>query len=54
MVAQMVLKRILIDGALLTAVVSPVRVLGLYIKPRIFLSDYPQDVQAAVPAFPYR
>ena len=50
MVAQMILKRILIDGAVLTAIVSPVLVLGLYINPRIFLSDYPQDVQAAVPA----
>jgi hypothetical protein len=50
MVAGLIIKRILIDGALLTAIAAPVLVLTLYINPRIALSDYPEDVQAAVPA----
>jgi hypothetical protein len=50
MVAQLILKRILIDGAVLTAIVTPVLLLTLYINPRVALSDYPQDVKEAVPA----
>ena len=53
MVAQLIIERILIDGAILTAVAAPMLVLTLYIKSRIALSDYPEDVQAAVPAFLY-
>lgn len=49
MVAHLVIRRILIDGAVLTAIAAPVLVLILYINPRIALSDYPPDVQAAVP-----
>ena len=49
MVAELIIKRILIDGAILTAIAAPVLVLTLYINPRIALSDYPEDVQAAVP-----
>ncbi len=49
MTAGLVIKRILIDGAVLTAIAAPVLVLTLYINPRIALSDYPPDVQAAVP-----
>ena len=50
MVAGLIIKRILIDGAILTAIAAPVLLLTLYINPRIALSDYPEDVQAAVPA----
>ena len=50
MVAELMIKSILIDGAVLTAIAAPVLVLTLYINPRIALSDYPADVQAAVPA----
>ncbi len=49
MIAQMLIQRILIDGAILTAIIAPVVVLTLYINPRMALSDYPKDVQAAVP-----
>ena len=49
MVTQILLTRILIDGGVLTAVVSIVLVLMLYFKPRMALSDYPEDVKAAVP-----
>lgn len=42
-------ERILIDGAILTAVVAAAAVLTLYLNPRIALSDYPEDVKAAVP-----
>ena len=49
MATQIILKRILIDGGVLTAVVSTVLVLMLYFKPRMALSDYPEDVKAAVP-----
>jgi hypothetical protein len=48
-VAQLISKRILIDGAILTAIAAPMLVLTLYTNPRIALSDYPEDVQAAVP-----
>ncbi|MEX0678135.1 MAG: hypothetical protein WD063_13720 [Pirellulales bacterium] len=46
---QLLIRRILIDGSILTAIVAPVLVLTLYINPRIALSDYPKDVRAAVP-----
>ncbi|MFN2219555.1 MAG: hypothetical protein ACK2UA_13185 [Anaerolineae bacterium] len=49
MVAELILKRILIDGALLTAIAAPVLLLTLALNPRLALSDYPADVQAAVP-----
>jgi hypothetical protein len=47
--AGLVVTRILIDGAILTAVLSAALVLMLYLKPRLALSDYPEDVKAAVP-----
>ena len=49
MVVQILLRRILIDGGILTAIVSIVLVVMLYFKPRMALSDYPEDVRAAVP-----
>ena len=49
MVTQILLTLILIDGGILTAIVSTVLVLMLYLKPRMALSDYPEDVRAAVP-----
>ena len=45
----MLLNRILIDGSILTAIVAPLIVLALLINPRMALSDYPEDVKAAVP-----
>jgi Na+-transporting methylmalonyl-CoA/oxaloacetate decarboxylase gamma subunit len=50
MLAGLILKRILIDGAVLTAIAAPLLVLTLALNPRLALSDYPADVQAAVPA----
>jgi hypothetical protein len=49
MVAELILKRVLIDGAVLTVIAAPVLVLTLALNPRLALSDYPADVQAAVP-----
>jgi hypothetical protein len=49
MVVKTLFTRILIDGAILTAIVSSILVLMLYFKPRMALSDYPEDVRAAVP-----
>jgi hypothetical protein len=47
--AGLILTRILIDGAILTAVLSAALVLMLYFNPRLALSDYPDDVKATVP-----
>jgi len=47
--AGLLLTRILIDGSILTALVSTAAVLMLHLNPRIALSDYPEDVKAAVP-----
>ena len=49
MVTQILLTHILIDGGILTAIVSTILVSMLYFKPRMALSDYPEDVKAAVP-----
>jgi hypothetical protein len=49
LVAQLLLSRILIDGSILTAIVASILVLMLYFKPRLALSDYPEDVKAIVP-----
>jgi hypothetical protein len=49
MVAWSIFTRILVDGAILTAIAAPLLVLTLYIDPRLALSDYPADVKAAVP-----
>jgi len=48
-VTQLIIRRVLIDGTILTAIVAPIVVLALYINPRMALSDYPKDVRAAVP-----
>ena len=48
MVTALLIKRILIDGLILTAIVAPLLVLALYINPRMALSDYPPDVKAVV------
>lgn len=47
--AEVVIHRVLIDGAILTALLSAALVLMLYLNPRLALSDYPEDVKAAVP-----
>lgn len=49
MIVELLLRRILIDGSILTAIVAPVLVLALYINPRMALRGYPEDVKAAVP-----
>lgn len=49
MVTQILLTHILIDGGILSVIVSTILVLMLYFKPRMALSDYPEDVKAAVP-----
>ena len=49
MVAELIVKHIALGGLLLTAIAAPILVLTLYINPRIALSDYPEDVQAAAP-----
>ncbi|MFD3273783.1 nitroreductase [Paenibacillus dendritiformis] len=41
--------RILIEGALLSAVFLAVLLLSLAYNPRIWLQDYPQDIQRAAP-----
>jgi hypothetical protein len=48
-VPGLILTRILVDGSILTALVSVAAVLLLYIRPRLALSDYPEDVKATVP-----
>ena len=45
----LILTRVLIDGAILTVVLSAALVLMLVLNPRLALSDYPEDVKAAVP-----
>jgi hypothetical protein len=47
--AGLVVTRILIDGTILTAALSAALVLMLHLNPRLALSDYPEDVKAAVP-----
>lgn len=49
MFTQLILRRIFIDGFIMSAIVSPMLLLILYINPRIALSDYPDDVKTAVP-----
>jgi hypothetical protein len=44
-----ILIRILIDGGILTAIISAMLVGILFFNPRLVLSDYPPDVRAAVP-----
>jgi hypothetical protein len=48
-VPGLILTRILVDGSILTALVSVAAVLLVYIRPRLALSDYPEDVKAIVP-----
>jgi hypothetical protein len=44
-----ILVRILMDGSILTASAGALLLLVFFINPRIALSDYPEDVKAAVP-----
>jgi len=46
--ARIVLGRGLIDRSTLTAIMASVAVVALHVNPRIALSDYPDDVKAAV------
>jgi hypothetical protein len=41
--------RILIDGAIVSAIASLYLLAVLNLNPRLFLQDYPQDIQRAVP-----
>jgi hypothetical protein len=43
------LARILIDGAILSAALSLVILGSLYYNPRLWLHDYPKEIQAKVP-----
>lgn len=49
MLFQIISKRIIIDGGILTLIFSVIAVGILYFKPRLTLSDYPDDVKAALP-----
>jgi hypothetical protein len=42
------LSRIIRDGLILSAIVSPMIAISLYLNPRIWLQDYPSDIQAQV------
>jgi hypothetical protein len=43
------LLRVLIDGAILSIGLSIVLIGTLYFNPRLFLHDYPKEIQAKVP-----
>ncbi|MFH1975023.1 MAG: nitroreductase [Pseudomonadota bacterium] len=43
------LAKILFDGAILSALASAVILISLRVNPRIFLQDYPRDIQERVP-----
>jgi hypothetical protein len=47
--AGVIPRRILIDGSILTTLVAAAAALLLFFMPRLALSDYPEDVKAAVP-----
>ena len=49
MLFEILLTRIIVDGGILTAIMVVVLVGMLFFNPRIALSDYPDDVKAAVP-----
>jgi hypothetical protein len=46
---MILITRILIDGGILTAIISSILIGILYFNPRLVLSDYPPDIKAAVP-----
>lgn len=41
--------KIIIDGSILSVIASALLIVCLYVNPRIFLQDYPKDIQEAVP-----
>jgi hypothetical protein len=43
------ISKILIDGAIVSAIASLYLLAVLYQNPRLFLQDYPEDIQRAVP-----
>lgn len=43
------LGKIILDGFLLSVIASSLLIVSLCINPRIFLQDYPKDIQAVVP-----
>lgn len=43
------ISKILIDGAIVSAIASLYLLAVLYLNPRLFLQDYPEDIQRAVP-----
>ncbi|MCP5097919.1 MAG: nitroreductase [Chloroflexi bacterium] len=49
MTTQLILKRILIDGTIMSIIGASLLLFMLYVNPRIALSDYPDDVKTAVP-----
>ena len=43
------LGKIVLDGAILSTVASLILIASLYFNPRLFLQDYPKDIQSKVP-----
>ena len=43
------LGKIVLDGAILSTVASLILIASLYFNPRLFLQDYPKDIQSRVP-----
>jgi len=48
-ITELVITRILIDGSILTALLTFIIVFTLYVNPRLALRNYPEDVKSAVP-----
>jgi hypothetical protein len=46
---RMNISRMLADGAILSIIASVYLLIVLYLNPRLFLQDYPEDIQRAVP-----
>ena len=44
------LSKIVLDGSLLSIIASLLLIVPMYFNPRIFLQDYPKDIQTRVPA----
>lgn len=47
---QLSIKRVLVDGTILSVLLSIVIYGSLYVDPLMWISDYPPDIQAAVGA----
>ena len=47
--AMILINRILLDGLILSVTASLFIFISLYVNPRIWLQDYPKEIQAKVP-----